>query len=797
MKDKKIAKSIVYNSIGTFTYLFCQWLITFIVVWIAGYKTAGILSISMSVTTTFAIFSTFNMRNYQSSDYKESYSEKTYIYSRICTCILSMILLLIYCIFSKFNVFQFLCILFYMIFKLSEAVVDILHGSLQRHWKFNIIGLSYFFRGIISIVLFSITLFFSRNLLIALISMSIGIYLFIYLFDMKKYKFEFPKLGKTSPIKIFQLLLQCVPLVIYGFVLNYYTMYPRVLANELYGSKILGYYASVATPAIIVQVAASFIFTPLITLFSEYYNNEQYSKLYKTMIKVIFVTLVLGAGACIFSIFLKDIMFKILFGEEILQYTYLFTGVIIVSTLMAIIWLLAMILTVSRDYFRLVISTLMTLVLSIVLSKTLLNRFYLSGINYVLIIAYLVNITFFIIFILILKRRKNDNGLGIYYVRSTSIINDSRASKEIHSLIQAGYNVTVLGWDRDSRVNNHSAIQINEKQIRSKFFKFKAGYGASKKNLFGMLLFEIWELIVLIKNNKKYSCIHACDFDCGFVALIVSILCNKKLVYDMYDYYSDSRPMGKFMEKIINKLENSIIDFADISIICGEWRKKQIKESNPKKLITIHNTPNIDFVSKGKIIKNSSKKIKIVYVGILQNDRLLLEVLEQFKANPEYELHVGGFGIYEKEFLDASKKYKNIFYYGSLKYADVLKLEKDCDILFATYNPLIKNHKYSAPNKVYEAMALKKPIIVCKNTGIDELVRKNNTGICIEYSGNDFIKCIENLSKNSKLLKDLGINAYKSFESKYNWGIMEKELIANYDALLKEDNNDNSSNTNI
>ena len=73
MKNKKISKNIIYNSIGTFTYLFCQWLITFIVVWIAGYNTAGIFSLAMSITTTFSIFSTFNMRNYQSSDYKEYY----------------------------------------------------------------------------------------------------------------------------------------------------------------------------------------------------------------------------------------------------------------------------------------------------------------------------------------------------------------------------------------------------------------------------------------------------------------------------------------------------------------------------------------------------------------------------------------------------------------------------------------------------------------------------------------------------------------------------------------------------
>lgn len=787
MKNKKLSKNIIYNSIGTFTYLFCQWLITFIVVWISGYKTAGVFSLAMSITTTFAIFSTFNMRNYQSSDYKGYYSEKTYLHSRIFTCALSMVLMLIYCLFAGFNLFQFSCVVAYMVFKLSEALVDVLHGSLQRKWRFDIIGISYFIRGIISVAMFSLVLFFTKNLLIALISLSLGIYIFIYFYDLKKYRSEFKKLGESSGIQIFQLIIQCIPLVIYGFLLNYYAMYPRVLANELFGTKILGYYASVATPAIIVQVAASFIFTPLINIFSEYYNEKEFKKLFITMFRVIFITLVMGALAIVFSIFFSEFMFKILFGEKILKYTYLFNGVIIVSTLTAIIWLLAMILTVSRDYFRLVFSTIIALVINVVLSKYFLNRFYLNGINYVLIISYLVQIILFLVFILNFRRRKDDNNLSVYYVRSTSIVNDSRASKEIYSLIQNGFNVTVLGWDRDSRVENHKKIQINSVDVKSKFFKFKAGYGNSKKNIVGLLFFQIWELVVLIKNSRKYSCIHACDFDCGFMSFIASIVCKKKLVYDMYDYYTDSRPMGKKAEKIVNKLENAVINFADVSIICGEWRRNQIINTNPKKLIVIHNTPSISNISDKKIIKSSSKKLKVVYVGILQTDRLLLEVLEQFKLNQDIELHVGGFGIYENDFKEASSKYKNIYYYGSLKYSDVLQLEKDCDILFATYNPEIKNHKYSAPNKVYEAMALEKPIIVCNDTGIDELIRSNNTGISIDYSGDDFIKAVLKIAKDKKLLKQLSSNAKNAYKNKYNWEIMEKELINSYNILLKEE----------
>ena len=166
------------------------------------------------------------------------------------------------------------------------------------------------------------------------------------------------------------------------------------------------------------------------------------------------------------------------------------------------------------------------------------------------------------------------------------------------------------------------------------------------------------------------------------------------------------------------------------------------------------------------------------------------------KKNNEYELHVGGFGKYEKEFENASNEYNNIYYYGSLKYNDVLNLEKDCDILFATYDPKIKNHKYSAPNKIYEAMALGKPIIVCYNTGIDQLIVSNSIGDAIDYDAKEFIKALKKYNKKENI-KDFEKRAKKLYFDKYSWNSMEKILISEYKNLLGGCNNDNSNNPNI
>lgn len=51
-------------------------------------------------------------------------------------------------------------------------------------------------------------------------------------------------------------------------------------------------------------------------------------------------------------------------------------------------------------------------------------------------------------------------------------------------------------------------------------------------------------------------------------------------------------------------------------------------------------------------------------------------MLEVISKRSDCELHIGGFGKYEKFFLEASKTYDNIFFYGKLSYNETLKLEK-------------------------------------------------------------------------------------------------------------------------
>jgi len=308
-----------------------------------------------------------------------------------------------------------------------------------------------------------------------------------------------------------------------------------------------------------------------------------------------------------------------------------------------------------------------------------------------------------------------------------------------------------------------------------------------------MLGFEVWLYRELNRLKDRYSIIHSCDLDTGFIGSRIARRHNKKHVYDIFDYYIDSRELPKQIEKRVEEIEINVINKAHVTIICGEWREAQLEKATPRKLIVVYNTPyvNTDNASM-KVIKSDSNKIKLAYVGILQDKRLLREVLEEIKKDPSIELHIGGFGALSEEIEKSSLEYENIFFYGSLNYDDVLALEKDSSILFATYDPTLRNHRYSAPNKVFEAMALGLPIIVCRNTGIDELVTRHKTGIAISYDAKELVASVYELFSNKDNLEKMKNRALELYGSTYNWNTMGQLLSKTYSELAEEDNDEKS-----
>ena len=400
---KDLKTNMIWNSIGSIVYQACIWLINYICVLQVGFEDAGILAIAMSTTNIFFTIAIYGMRAYQSSDVMGKFNDNEYIYSRYFTCFIALALCVLVSV-VQYDAKIMLAIIIYMFFRISEAYTDVLHGIDQRFMRMDIIGKSFIFRGIVSIIAFAVVLYITNDLIISLLTMAIFSFVIVLAYDFPKVKNigDFTKKPKLIHIK--KLLIECIPLVIYAFLNTTISNLPRLFLIEIKGEYIGGVFTSIIAPVVIIQLGASYIFTPLISVISVNYNKGN-KKEYSNIIKKVNIALgFVGIIGVIGGFLLADLGFTILYSSnknvfnDVMNNKDLLVPAIVSATITAFVLFYNMVLTIIRDFKGLIVSTLAGLICCLLISYPIINAYNLQGANLSLAISLLVQLIFLIVF---------------------------------------------------------------------------------------------------------------------------------------------------------------------------------------------------------------------------------------------------------------------------------------------------------------------------------------------------------------------------------------------------------------
>lgn len=406
MERKKISiqSSILWNSAGSIVYLVTQWIISIFVVRFSGVEDAGNLTLAMSVNNIFYSIAMQGIRNFQVSDTNEKYKDHTYVYNRILSCILSFGICLLYCGIIQYSSEQKICIIAYCLFKMSEALYDVYAGICQKNWRMDYIGKSWMIKGIVTLGAFVGFYLISGNLLWAILGMAISAYIVVGVYDV-------PKTHSLSQIRIslkdkdcLKLTIECFPLLCYLILSTIVPTIPRIFMERILGNYALGIYGSIATPTAIVQMGASYIFNPFLTLFAEQYNSGKIVQFRNTMKKCILTISCFSVIALIGGKILGKWGLNLIYGSEVAEYVSLLLPLILCTILTSLVWFLCALLTVVREFKGLIISNLIVVILSGISSIFCLKIFGMQGASIALGISLGVEILFLWLF---LKKKLN------------------------------------------------------------------------------------------------------------------------------------------------------------------------------------------------------------------------------------------------------------------------------------------------------------------------------------------------------------------------------------------------------
>lgn len=332
---------------------------------------------------------------------------------------------------------------------------------------------------------------------------------------------------------------------------------------------------------------------------------------------------------------------------------------------------------------------------------------------------------------------------------STNDGSDMRINKEIKTLSQKA-DIYFLGVGQYSK--------YNYAKIKCKEFYLIDG----KRN----------SVNVIIKHIKKYlewnkliefDSIHIINEQ--LMIFFYPFLFKKHVVLDIFDsaFMKLNRPNEEW--KLLKKITYSPIKYI---LVTDENRYRLMPSFVRNKLRILENYPNL---YKGRTIKKNST-LTIFYNGSMTTSRgtLILKRLLDYCA----ELHVIMAGWIADNETEQFSKHDRVDFRGILtQQAASTIAATEADYIMCCYEPSNQNNINASPNKIYDAMQTRTPVIINSEVKVSQFVIDEKIGVVLpsfyDFDTENFCHELQN-KKGSFEFKDE--NTYK-----YSWESIENKLL--------------------
>jgi succinoglycan biosynthesis protein ExoL len=299
-------------------------------------------------------------------------------------------------------------------------------------------------------------------------------------------------------------------------------------------------------------------------------------------------------------------------------------------------------------------------------------------------------------------------------------LSQPRELKRIRSFMNAGFDVEGYAFNR-------GYYNVNSIVDGIKFHDL--GFAKSGSNYWRKFIYARKVLReIFLKFKSEEVIYYSFSFD---LTLLCKIYSGKKVIHEIsdivYGYFENN-----FIHWFFKQIDKWLIKFSFLTVMTSEGFYSYLFPS--KNLSNVIIQPNkLDKFFNG--ISRKGKKVdcnKLVfsYIGSFRYPNTVFRfarVIGETFLN--HEFHFYGDSEYTESVKALSKKYVNVLYKGAFRNPDDLQdIYSNVDIVVACYDTENLNERIAEPNKLYEALFFKKPIIVSSNTFLASQIQKFKCG---------------------------------------------------------------------
>ena len=406
-KDIQFKKNFIWNIIGTGFNAFSSLFFMIVVTRINGVDNAGIFTLAFSTACIIYVIGIYSGRIYQVTETNKEFSDKDFIFNRIISVALMLVSIVVFVLLRKYDIFKSTIFIILTGYKALEAFSDVLYGILQKNEKLDIVGKSLFIKTMLSLILFFLLDYFTKNLIISIISILIVNIFILLVYDFKlasKFIDLKIKAKKENIFKLFKLGFFTFAIAILG---NYILNAPKYAIDSYLGEDYQTIFGIIVMPATVIGLMAQFLIHPFLNKIVELQKNKEIKKIQILSIQLVGVIILLGLICAVIAYFVGTEVLSIFYGIDLTIYKLELIIIIIAAILYTIGVIYSSILTSIRETFSQFIIYIIVSIFTFLVSNIFTQKLSIDG----AVIAYLSTMTLqFLIYTIYtnIKIRKGD-----------------------------------------------------------------------------------------------------------------------------------------------------------------------------------------------------------------------------------------------------------------------------------------------------------------------------------------------------------------------------------------------------
>jgi len=363
---------------------------------------------------------------------------------------------------------------------------------------------------------------------------------------------------------------------------------------------------------------------------------------------------------------------------------------------------------------------------------------------------------------------------------------DPRVHREARALVDAGYQVTILCWDRDRKCQAEEVV--DGIRLLRVYVDSTHGRGASQV----VYLAAFWAKAFAAGRKVTFDIVHAHDFDTLPLGYALARWKGTKLVYDSHESYVDMvHTLPGVIRTAIWHAENFLLKRADLVITVGDILKEFLQGRGARNICVVGNWQDPEqFVFAEQELAAERERLGIrpgqkviAFIANLGAERRIPELIAAVSQTPDAFLILGGNGPGAEQAKAAAATCPNIAYLGYVQPQRVPFYTALADIVFYGFDPANPNARFSAPNKLFECLAAGKAMLTGDFGEIGRIVREMQCGVIIpDYDVARIRAAIEGLC--GEVLSEYSRNARRAAGERYSWPRAAEILLANYPVVM-------------